>query len=82
MRTTHNTNDGRGALRTSRNALQHSLHATTLRLDPSNRSTRSNPLRLMTHYRRILQNPPGATPFTAPPLAVQPSTAAGPSTPQ
>jgi hypothetical protein len=77
MRTAHNTNDGRGALRTSRNALQHTLHATTLRLDPSNRSAplhRSNPLRLITHYRRILQDAPGAAPFTAHPLAARPST--------
>ena len=84
MRTAHNTNDGRGALRTSRNALQNSLHATTLRLDTSNRSNslhRSNPLRLITHYRRILQDTPSAAPFTAQPLAVPPSTAARPSTP-
>jgi hypothetical protein len=68
MRTAHNTNDGRGALRTSRNALQHTLHH---QLDPSNRRTSSNPLRLTTHYRRILQS---AAPFTAQPLAAQPST--------
>jgi hypothetical protein len=77
MRTAHNTNDGRWALRPSRNALRHSLHTTTLRLDPLHRTTSlhgSNPLRLMTHYRRILQNPPGAAPFTAQPPAAQPST--------
>jgi hypothetical protein len=81
MRTAHNTNDGRGALRASRNALRHTLHATTLQLDPSRRRAslhRSNPLRLMTHYRRILQD--GAAPFTAQPLAAQPSTAVQPST--
>jgi hypothetical protein len=78
MRTAHNTNDGRGALRASRNALQHSLHAAALQLDPSTHSKRSNPLRLTTHYRRILQD--GAAPFTAQPLAAQPSTAVQPST--
>ena len=77
MRTAHNTNDGRGALRVSRNALRDSLQPSTLRLTTLHRSS----LRLITHYRRTLQSPPSANPSKAQPLAVPPSTAVQPSTP-